>query len=262
MSRILIGDDWFEQLATTSLYEAEYEDLVSEKATILFPEYHIVPFKTMVFTDYEGTKADLALVDKQYRHWWVLEIELAHHPLHGHVLPQVRRLSQASYGEAEADFLCDHSPILARDKVRAMLKGGVPRVLVIANRFDPEWKLALDNLQAALMVIEVFRSGENAHIFRVQGHPLISASNVVSECYLDPILPKLLILDSPGAITVPPGAKISIRFNDSITAWQRMESKDKVWLLPVGLNPLQKNEKYNLLQRDDGSLILVIATKH
>jgi hypothetical protein len=39
-------------------------------------------------SEYGSKKPDLALIDRDYRAWWVVEVELAHHSLHHHVLPE------------------------------------------------------------------------------------------------------------------------------------------------------------------------------
>ena len=42
---MLFGDEWFEQIAPTALYETEYERVIASKASLLYPNYYAVPFK-------------------------------------------------------------------------------------------------------------------------------------------------------------------------------------------------------------------------
>src|SRR6266481_6307133 len=102
MARILLGDEWFEEMASTSLYETEFENILFQEAVRIFPEYHPVPFKTIVLSDDGDAKADFALIHRDYRSWWVVEAEMGHHSLDHHVLPQIRCLSRATYADAEA----------------------------------------------------------------------------------------------------------------------------------------------------------------
>lgn len=102
MAKLLINDDWYDEIAPTALYETEFEQIVIAKADLLYPEYRAVPFKKIVFSEVSSAKPDLALIDVHYRDWWVVEIEMGHHDLASHVLPQVRTLSEAKYGEEEA----------------------------------------------------------------------------------------------------------------------------------------------------------------
>src|SRR5262245_60661270 len=132
MARILAGDVWYEELAESALYEADYERLVIRHAPSVFPGWIAVPFKCKVVGgDNEPAKPDLALISHNYGDWWVVEVELSHHSLTGHVVPQVRRLSTAEYGEEVARALCKASRGLRLKKVGNMLKGRPPRVLVV-----------------------------------------------------------------------------------------------------------------------------------
>ena len=69
MAKILIGDEWFDELASTSIYESEFERMLLQEAGEIFSEYVPVPFKTVVFSPDGDAKPDFALVHKQYRSW-------------------------------------------------------------------------------------------------------------------------------------------------------------------------------------------------
>ena len=85
-----------------------------------------------------------------------IEVELAHHSLERHVLPQVATLAQASYGDAEADWLADEMPRLDETALKRMMLGAQPSVLVVANAMVAEWVAPL-RPWAELMVVELFR---------------------------------------------------------------------------------------------------------
>ena len=67
-------------------------------------------------------------------------------------------------------------------------------------------------------------------------------------------MPRLLMVESPGAIDVPPNGLVKIWHNGGITEWSRMDAQDRVWLNPVSSNPLSPNVIYELLKLEDGSL--------
>ncbi len=75
MARILSQREWFDQIAPTAIYEAEFESIVSSYADVMYPEFYVVPFKATVSAEDAAAKADLALIDKNYREWWVAEVE-------------------------------------------------------------------------------------------------------------------------------------------------------------------------------------------
>ena len=139
MARILVGDDWYEEISSASLYETEFEAVVRQEATKLFPGYHFVPFTQTVYADGESARADFALIEEEYRGWWVGEVEMAHHSFNGHVLPQIRTLADAAYGEGEARSICRKNAALSLDKMLDLMKGKPPRVLVVVNTPVSGW---------------------------------------------------------------------------------------------------------------------------
>ncbi len=256
MAKVLFNGEWYEPLASTALYESEFEGIVSSEAERLFPGYHLVRFKKLVSSEEEERIPDFALIDRKYRDWWVVEVELGHHRLESHVLPQVRTLSRAFYGREEADYLCTQCPALNRQTVLDMMKGKQPRVLVIVNAQNPNWAEALGRLDAHLTVFEIFRSGRNKHLFVVDGEGLSQPDDFVSNCWLDPTIPRLLVVESPAAIGVSPNTAVKIWYQGGVTEWWRMDAQDRVWLNPKFGNPLSPQTGYQLVRRNDGSLEL------
>src|SRR5665647_377735 len=97
MPRVMIDGRWFDPVSSKSLYEADYENALVEHASDLFPGYRCVPFKVLVESEYGIGKPDLALVDNEYRSWYVVEVELDTHPLKSHVEDQVRKFALGHY---------------------------------------------------------------------------------------------------------------------------------------------------------------------
>ena len=85
MPRLLFGHEWFDSISSGSYWEAEYENIINNYSEVLLPGYFFVAFKTLIQSEFDARKPDYALIDHQYREWWVVEFELAHHPLK-HVL--------------------------------------------------------------------------------------------------------------------------------------------------------------------------------
>jgi hypothetical protein len=135
-------------------------------------------------------KADLALIEREYRKWWVVEVELAHHPLGAHVLPQVDKLANANYGSDVAEYLAAHVAALDLTSLQHMLKGAQPQVLVIANRYVPSWVEPLSAYGALLSVVEVFRSDRNVHVLRVNGDYPEPPGDILSVIRPDPAMPR------------------------------------------------------------------------
>jgi hypothetical protein len=254
MARILFRDAFFEELAPGSMLETDFERVVIERGQLVFPNFHVVPFKNAVFSEEDCAKADLALVERSYREWWVVEVELGNHSLEGHVLPQVRTLARASYGEDEGRALCGACPGLEPNRVSDMLKGKQPRVLVIVDTERKEWIQPLKRYDAELLVLQMFRSDRNDHAFRIDGHLPAVSNSIVSECYFDSLVPRFLVVHSPALLGIPAGRKISIRYGKYVTEWQRIDGQDRVWLAPARQNPLSRDQNYQIMKSEDGSL--------
>lgn len=256
MAKILVNGEWFEELSSTSYYEAQFEQIVIDQARFLYPEYHVVPFKVSVVSDDDAAKPDLALIDKYYRFWWVVEVEMAHHSFEQHVIPQVRTLSRAYYRDAEAAHLCSKCSLLDLDQCKDMMKGKQPRVLVILNAPKPDWIKPLNDFNAIVAVLQIFRSEKNVQIYRVNGeHPAMSP-DVLSECCFDRLLPRMLLIESPAGVGVPKGGRTKVYYENTVSEWERIDAQDKVWFSPIKANPLSTAYSYELLRNADGTLTL------
>jgi hypothetical protein len=253
VARILSKGVWFDQVAPASLYETEFEAVVLQNASLLFPHHILIPFKVLLYAENESAIADMALVEERCREWWLVEVEMVHHSLDSHVLPQVRTLSRCSCGPAEAQELARQCPQLQPSSILDMVKGKAPRVLVLLNTSAPEWILPLRRYDAEIAVVEIFRSGMNQRLFRVNGFSPSPPPSAFSECALDPILPGFLQVESPAALKLPTKDRVAIEYEGGVSYWERVDSMDRVWLTPMGANPLKANEKYNLVRRVDGS---------
>lgn len=255
--RLLFSEEWFDAVSSEGQYESDFESMILSRAMSLFPQFHTVPFRIPVESE-EGRKIpDMALIDRNYRYWWVVEVEMAHHSLHSHVLPQVEVFARGRYGEEHANHLANKRDDLNRASLQDMIMGAQPRVLVVVNRSVPNWIEPIHRLDGLVTVVETFRSGRNQHILRVNGdYPEGEDGNIASLCRLDNVLPNLLQVDSPATLGVSTGEQIAIAFNGGLTNWSRLDTSNRVWLVPSGRNPLVANQEYLILRDSDDRLIL------
>jgi hypothetical protein len=254
MAKLLVSGRWYEEVGPTSLYEADLERIIVDQAPVLYPQFHAVSFKCTVYSEEDAAQADLALIERAYKEWWVVEVEKPNHSLDGHVLPQVRTLSRAVYGPTEAAVICSQCKCLEHTRVADMMKGKQPRVLVIVNARVPHWIEPLKKYDAMVATIEIFRSDRNEHIFRINGEAPCPRQEVISTCYLDRAIPRFVLVEAPSALGVEPKGKVMIRVDDCATQWIRVDAQDRVWLTSVGPNPLSPGVKYDIVKGDDGAL--------
>ena len=113
-------------------------------------------------------RPDLALIAKDFSHWFIVEVELVTHSFEGHVLPQVRSFQ---YGEFQPDCFASlaRSGVVTHAQAQTLLHF-VPRsVAVIANKWNPEWFAGLNALQVQLVSISAFRSTTGQEAFEING---------------------------------------------------------------------------------------------
>lgn len=134
MPRLMLEGRWFDPVSARSLYEADYENALVAHARHLFPGYRCVPFKFPVESEFGTGIPDLALIDNDYRSWYVVEVELDTHPLRGHVEEQVQKFASGKYDETHALYIHRKAPDLSLDSLKQMLLGDQPRVLVLVSR--------------------------------------------------------------------------------------------------------------------------------
>lgn len=257
MARLLVNDEWYDGLATNALYESEYEKLVQRHAPNLFAGWQYIPFKTSVASPSGIGRPDGALVDYEYRSWWVVEVELAHHSLEGHVLPQVEVFRTGNYEQSHADALAEHSD-LDQSLLREMVKGSPPRVLIVVNLPSPDWRKPLKARGSLLSVVEVFRSKANKYSLRLNGEQPLPPTDVVSVCRRHPLLSGMFVVESPAALIDTAGQfdePIFIDLDGQPTEWQRWATADEVFLRPARVGgAFIKQKVLRIVRLPDGRL--------
>jgi hypothetical protein len=222
----------YDAVSSTTFREIEYQQLLLQHATSLFPDLIFIPFHKVVYADGVGSAADFAAIDPQFRRWWVIEAELAHHSLENHVLPQVSTLANAHYGAPEAQWIAQRNPHLDGEALEHLMLGEQPRVMVIVNRAQPDW-IAQLRPWAEVMVVEVFRSHNDRLILRQNGAEPDVPRDVLSRCRIDPAMPRLLIVESPAPLLALSDDQIlRLDYEGELTEWNLLTTADKVWLSP------------------------------
>lgn len=256
MARILVNGDWFNELSVNSLYESEFEKLFIQESHQIFPGYIAVNFKILVESEHGKGKPDLALIESNYHHWFVVEVEKANHDFERHVLPQVIIFSTAEYNDNTAEALKKENEDLDIVKLKAMIRGQQPKVLVVVDMPKPEWIKSLSRWDAMLSVFQVFRSERNRHVYRLNGFTPKALTGNYSECYVHRILKRHLVVSSPALIEEPNSALLTINYHDTISTWKRIDMQNQVVLCPLSINPLEVSKKYKLYKNKDNTYTL------
>jgi hypothetical protein len=255
MPRIYHRNEWFYELAPTALSESEFESLLIQNADIIRPNMIVVPFKKTVYGPDASAKADLAMISNDYRQWVVVEVEMERHDLYGHVLPQIRALREGTYDQDHAAYLAAKNSNFDAAKLRDMLRGNPPEVLVLVNKPDGEWQREISRYGAHTMVFEIYRSPTNRHIFVVDGELPRLAHDMLTELSFG-MLPRCLAVGSPAALDFEPGKPVEIFIEGQITYWERFHTATDVYLSPAGVMPIKPGQKYALARMSNGRLTI------
>lgn len=130
------------KLCDTSVAEDGFEQTVLWAFAHMYPDCVAFIYKPTIEYEGEGWQPDLALVDKKFRYWFVVEVETAAHSLQKHVLPQVTAFKRGIYGEEATKRLADGLGI-SLDEAGTIVTF-VPRYVgVISNAHDDRWQSTL-----------------------------------------------------------------------------------------------------------------------
>jgi hypothetical protein len=197
--------------------------------------------------------ADLALIHKSLSHWFVIEVELAGHSLHRHVLPQVRCFR---YGEPEHSCIRSLTrafPSLTEQQAESILTH-VPRfVAVVGNIKDPEWDMALSGLDVQYLIVSIYRnrSGKMAH--EVEGR-LIARSESLGFATFSATDNCLRINKASG---LPMGALQLIDQFGTPTSWTVREASGTLWISKDSGPALLEHESHvQIIRTIEGRLLL------
>jgi hypothetical protein len=209
-----------------------------------------------VESDLGAAKPDLAFVDESYREWVVAEVELGHHSFYAHVLPQVTRLRRGAYTYVHAEYLLSQDKTFNRERLIDMVKGEQPRIIVLANDLRADWIQSLARLGVDLYSLAIYKSDKEHYVFQTDLDLSALAPVLLSYCRRDRSIQAWLQVLSPGALPIGARQSIKVYFEGSATLWTRMDTRDSVYLMPVGRCPLGNDTMYKLLQRELGDFEL------
>jgi hypothetical protein len=258
MARLRYRDEWFHQLSLSALPEAHFEDLLIQNSDMFRSDAWMVRFKRTVYAEGVGAKADLAIIDFEYREWFLVEVEMRRHSLYEHVLPQVRTLRDAYYGPEEAEYLVGNLPALDPVRTAELVRGTSPRIVVIADRCDAAWRGVLSGADIEFVSMEIFKSDFNKYIFSLDGALPQRAADLISYCTYNSMLPRQLLVESPAPLGILNGESMLVTCDGESMEWFRMDTRDNCYLRTRGPVKLKPGARYALLKGESGITTLKV----
>jgi len=254
MNRVSSNGEWYEPLSASTILEKDFENSILRYSVDLFPGYRCVPFNLSVNSEFGVSKSDLALIDKQYREWFVVEVELEHHSFSRHVEPQMRKLSSGTYDSNHARALSNQNEDLDSERVNAMVHNCYPRFLVITTKFDHEWNTELSNMGIDLAVLKIFVSKAGSRVISTEGKwPSPKDSSIASILTFEPLF-KGMKVESPGML--PPGPTVDLIYGDYLTTWRVVKTRTTTHIVPNGILELNHDKKYAIYNDESLGMVL------
>ena len=244
--RLLAKGSVYSALGSSVLRESEYEALILQHAKDVFPGWWVVPFKMTIESPYGNRRPDLALVAPDFQQWWVVEVELAHHPMQEHVYPQVQAFASGDYGESHATALHRHLSGVDLTSLQEMVRNYYPRVHVVVNQEVPGWLSPLHDLSVTLSVVEIYRSDEDEYAMRIAGSVPSAFQARRSYCERDRVVKNAFRLKTPEVLSGVSGS-FEVLVDGRITTWYRTDDSSHL-IFPSGGDPFGDARGFFLIE--------------
>ena len=240
-------------------YESEFTSIVKTQLAKFLPTFSIVNFAPLVTGD-AGVrrKPDLALIDRNYAMWAVVEVELESHPLEHHVVPQVQAFVTGRYGESHADLIYEKDPRLNLESLRNLIAYVPPEVLVVVNSrsvLKYGWSVLESDHSAHLTFIESFRSEDDDVVFALSGYiPAPQPSEIIS--LKKHMMLNALVCAQPMNVPAEIPDEIRLYWLDRPYSWRVLRTMDTVVFLPPGGITVREDRNYEVRQIGEGEFHL------
>jgi hypothetical protein len=252
------NDAAFDLVDPAGFSEGEFEAHAVKALVCAFPEYRCIPFRADFSFDGQIKRSDLALVHQSFSHSFIVEVELVSHSLMGHVVPQVRCFRYGEPFSSCADLLVEAIPGMEYSRAVSFLQF-IPRsVLVVANRYSPEWNSCLRGLDAQMITVTVYQRKDGTIAREIDGSLTVAKENLgffrYSASDRSIRIPSTVALELEGQVRIedPYGA---------IGVWIASKSEDGVWLTKLAGDPgFPHNEMLQVLRTRSGILKLALTS--
>ncbi len=178
MHEIITESDVFEDYELH--YEAEYEDLLEKFSSKIYPEIELFRIKPLFVGILGGGRPDLIGFRMNnvgdVLQWYLVEVELSHHQILEHVLPQIHRFSTFSFSRKDEDVIIREIQMvnasIKSEAIRRAVSTLRPELLVIIDHAGPRLRKALEGLRFETYITEArfFRSMNGERALLVTGY--------------------------------------------------------------------------------------------
>lgn len=236
-------------------HEPHFSDIAKTELAKVLPGFSILDFSPFIVGD-EGARRrpDLALIDRNYRMWAVVEVELEQHSLENHVLPQVRTFATGRYDASHAELLHSKDPTLNLEKLRNLTTYVSPMVSVVVNSrsvLENGWAVLESEYSARLTFLESFRSDNMDVIVLISGYLPTPPPYRIIKLKKTAML-NALICTQPEDVPADIARDMWMYWDQRPRRWQVARAKDHVMFFPTDGFTVRADRNYEVFRISEG----------
>ena len=244
----------FASVESNSWSENYFSTVIQNFAEAIFPFHFCFPFEVDMYYLGDKVRPDLILIEKEYRDWWLVEVELERHSWLAHIQVQIDKILNAEISKNHINKLSMHGDKLDLKRLEKLMTTVRHKTLVIVDSEPKSWMEELQSTEARLMTVQVYRNAQNEHIIRCDTDLPKTGSPIIS--YLQPsregLLPGWLEIESAHRLSAPQG-KVVIECENMFFECSLREFGGKSYLIPPSkfrFVPLNPSNRLVLLEED------------
>jgi hypothetical protein len=263
MTKILDDSNniWFKEIAPSSfMNEGNLEQTVLAYLSSHLKNHFIVKCKMDIKNSKTRLKnqPDLAIISKDYKEWYVVEVELSSHRFK-HIEEQVDTFKNGIYNYYHANYIYrQDKSIFDESKLKTMVDKFLPKVMVIVNDKNCNWVDLLKPYKCELGIFQIYYDKNQNRLYRFNGHFPIMKHDFATCKFINglPLMIELLEQDFLDGLDIKENDIIDGVYNGKSTNWRRVSSGKRVFLecidRAIPLDPLTHRYMiiYNEVEND------------
>jgi hypothetical protein len=236
--------DKYALVESNSWSERFFSKVIQNFSNAIFPYHHCFVFEVDMYHLGSKVRPDLILIEKDYRDWWLVEVELERHSWFSHIQSQIVKILNAEISDDHFRKLAPYANVIDMARVRKLMKNEPHKTLVIVDSEPKSWMDELQTTEARLMTVQVYRSANYEHIIRCDTSLPKSGSPIIT--YLRPsqeyLVPGWLEIESPHRLDLSSNTVV-ISCDSQFFECRVKEFGERIYLIPpsrfkfVPLNP-------------------------
>lgn len=242
----------FAQVDPTQPSEKEFEEVVLATLNCLYPNYVCYQFSGTFRYLERGWRPDIAMISKDFGHWFVIEVELVSHSLASHVLPQVTAFK---LGEYEPDCISQLVNRTGQSEatVRSFLGTSPRHVAVIANKYLPEWEISLKALQIQMATVALYENTNGEQAYEMSGSLIPQEEHLGVGRYS--AIDRSIIATSK--IRIATGRRWILDLDGHEAEWTVQDQNERLWITKrKGVPNIIDGSSLQIMRTSNGSLRL------